>query len=56
MLENEAGELTNIGNAFQIRHSETTQERLNSTEHIDYLFHRMYSLIHLILRSSGRNS
>lgn len=49
MLEDEARDMTNIGNGFQIRHSETTQERLSSSEHVDYLFHRMFSLIHLIL-------
>ncbi len=50
-LEQEATNLTRMGNAFQIRHSETTQEKLESTEHIDYLFHRMFSLIALILRT-----
>lgn len=50
-LEKEARELTRIGNAFLIRHSETDQERLESNEHVDYLFLRMFSLIHLIIRS-----
>ena len=54
MLEVEALELTRIGNSFQIRHSETTQERLNSAEHLDYLFHRLFSLVRMILRTTDR--
>lgn len=50
-LEQEAKTLTGMGNEFQIRHSETTQEKLESTKHIDYLFHRMFSLIELILQT-----
>ena len=50
-LENEALELTRIGNTFQIRHSETSQIPLESSEHIDYLFHRLFALIQLLLRS-----
>ena len=53
-LETEARELTTIGNSFQIRHSETTQEPLNSSDHVDYLFHRLFSLICLVLRTTGR--
>lgn len=49
-LEREAGELTWIGNNFQIRHSEKNQERLARSEHVDYLFHRLFSLIQVILR------
>ena len=52
-LENEANILTEIGNSFQIRHSETTQERLIDESHSDYLFHRLFALIDLIIR---RNS
>ena len=50
-LEAEAVRLTQAGNKFRIRHSETSQERLQSTEHVDYLFFRMFSLIDLILTS-----
>ena len=53
-LEQEAKELTSIGNKFQIRHSETNQERLDRSEHVDYLFHRLFALIHLILRANDR--
>ena len=53
-LEQEAKELTSIGNKFQIRHSETNQERLTRSEHVDYLFHRLFALIHVILRTNDR--
>ena len=53
-LEQDAVELTEIGNAFQIRHSETDQERLAKSEHVDYLFHRLFALIQVILRTNGR--
>ena len=52
-LEKEALELTSIGNTHQIRHTEVTQEKVESTEHIDYLFHRLFSMIHLILKTKG---
>ena len=50
-LEGEAIALTNIGNNLRIRHSETSQEGLARSEHVDYLFYRMFSLIQLILLS-----
>lgn len=53
-LEQDAVELTKIGNTFQIRHSETNQERLTRSEHVDYLFHRLFALIHVILRTNDR--
>ena len=49
-LEEEAKKLTSIGNSFQIRHSETNQERLVSSQHVDYIACRMFSFIYLILR------
>lgn len=55
VLEKEASELTRIGNSFGIRHSETTQVSLELSEHADYLFHRMFALIRLLLRTAGRD-
>lgn len=49
-LEEEAMELTRIGNTFRIRHSETGQVSLECSEHVDYLFHRLYALIHMLLQ------
>lgn len=54
LLEAEAKALTDAGNQLRIRHSETKQERLEESEQVDYLFQRMFSLIHLILRATGR--
>ena len=47
----EAREITGIGNCLRIRHSETSQEMLATSEHADYLFYRLYSFIQLTLRS-----
>jgi len=52
-LENDAIELTKIGNEMQIRHSEVGKERVKTSVHIDYLFHRLFSLIQAILRANG---
>ena len=54
MINNEAKELTRIGNTFKIRHSETTQVPLESSEHVDYLFHRLFALIRLLLLRTSR--
>ena len=53
-LEDEAYELTRIGNNFTIRHSETDKVPLELSEHVDYLFHRLFALIRLLLRTTGR--
>jgi hypothetical protein len=53
-LEKEAMELTEIGNNFIIRHTETNKTPITGSAHVDYLFHRMFSFIRLLLRSSGR--
>lgn len=53
-LENEAKALTEIGNNLQIRHFETSQEKLERPEAVDYLFHRMFSFIRFVLRATGR--
>lgn len=54
LLEAESKQLTSVGNTFQIRHSETTQVQLSDTAHVDYLFHRLFALIRMLLRKSGR--
>lgn len=50
VLEKEARELTEIGNSFHIRHSEVSQTPLTSSAHVDYLFHRLFCLVLLLLR------
>ena len=54
-LEKEARELTKIGNELQIRHFETTKEKIERAEQVDYLFHRMFSFVRLALRMSERS-
>jgi hypothetical protein len=49
LLEKEAQKLTSIGNSFHIRHSEINQTELERMEHFDYLFHRLLSMILLLV-------
>lgn len=51
-INSEAQELTNIGNNFMIRHTETDKPRIEKTEHVDYLFHRLFALIWMLLKAS----
>lgn len=48
LLRKESMVLTEIGNKFQIRHFEVQINSIDNTEHLDYLFFRMYALIHLL--------
>jgi hypothetical protein len=54
LLDEEAFALTATGNKFMIRHTETDKVPVAESAHVDYLFHRMFSLLRLLLRSSGR--
>ena len=49
-LEDEATELTNIGNSHLIRHTELKQIPVIDVDHVDYLFHRLFAMIQLLLR------
>ncbi|QBQ96912.1 AbiJ-NTD4 domain-containing protein [Paraburkholderia pallida] len=53
-LEQEAIQLTEIGNNFMIRHTETDKVPIVESSQIDYLFHRMFALIRLLLKATGR--
>jgi hypothetical protein len=33
---------------------ETTKTPINESEHVDYLFHRMFAIVRLLLSKSGR--
>ena len=52
-LEAEAMELNSIGNSHLIRHSEVNQVPVIDMDHIDYLFHRLFAMIQLMLRKQG---
>lgn len=49
-LEAEAIELNSIGNSHLIRHSEVSQVPVIDADHIDYLFHRLFAMIELMLK------
>lgn len=49
MLETESLELTRIGNDFQIRHTGMGKPAIVASEHTDYIFHRLFAFILLIL-------
>ncbi len=53
-VDKEAIALTNLGNDFAIRHTETTKMVISESEYLDYLFHRLFALIHMLLRRTGR--
>jgi hypothetical protein len=50
LLEIEALQLKGIGNDFMIRHTEVGKTPIADADHIDYLFHRLFAMIHLILK------
>ena len=54
VLETEARLLTDIGNNFMIRHTEVTKVPITDDEDVDFLFHRLFALIRLLLRKSNR--
>lgn len=49
-LETEAAELNSIGNSHLIRHSEISQVPVIDVDQVDYLFHRLFAMIQLVLR------
>jgi hypothetical protein len=53
-LESEAKALTDIGNSLRIRHSELDKEPVQDAKQVDYLFHRLFSFLHLLLRATSR--
>ena len=53
-LEIEARELNFIGNNLMIRHTEVGKPPIGESAQVDYLFHRMFAMIRLLLKSSGR--
>ena len=50
-IDKEASELTAIGNEFMIRHTEVQKVPIGNSAHVDYLFHRLFALMHLLVRS-----
>ena len=52
-VEIEARQLTEIGNNFFIRHTEVTKPPIADSHQVDYLFHRLFSFVRLILQANG---
>ena len=52
-IEKEARELTEIGNNFMIRHTETNKIPITESSQVDYLFHRLFSLMRFLMRGNG---
>lgn len=55
LLESEARALTEVGNAFHIRHFETDKVAISQPEQYAYLFHRLFALMHFLLFSRRRD-
>jgi hypothetical protein len=53
-LEFEARELNFIGNNLMIRHTEVGKPSITESPQVDYLFHRLFAMVRLLLKSSGR--
>jgi hypothetical protein len=49
VLEADADALSKVGNNFEIRHFELNRSPMSESAHVDYLFHRLAALIHLVL-------
>lgn len=54
LLEEEARDLTETGNNFRIRHSEINKAPIDTSEQVDYFFHRMFAMIRLLLKKTER--
>ena len=54
VVEDEANALTGIGNNFMIRHTEVGKVVVATSRDLDYFLQRLFSLIHLLLRATGR--
>ena len=53
LLDSEARTLTGIGNAHLIRHHEIGQTPVTDVDHIDYLYHRLFAMIELLIRKNA---
>jgi hypothetical protein len=56
VIEKEALFLTDLGNRFMIRHSETNKVQISQGVEVDYLFHRLFTLVWFLLCETKRIS
>jgi hypothetical protein len=54
LLAKEAKAISDVGNHFHIRHWETNRSPIERDSHVDYLFHRLLSLLHLLLKERAK--
>jgi hypothetical protein len=54
VVQEDATDLTKIGNQFDIRHFEIGKHELSDPLHLDYLYGRLYNLIWLLLKSRSK--
>jgi len=55
LLEREARALTDIGNTRLIRHYEANQTPVIDSDHVDYLYHRLFALMELLVRKNRKD-
>ncbi len=53
VLEKDARELTEIGNGHLLRHHETSQTPVVDSDHVDYLYHRLFAMVELLIRKNA---
>ena len=53
VLETDARELTAIGNGHLLRHHEIKQTPVVDTDHVDYLYHRLFAMVELLIWKNG---
>jgi hypothetical protein len=53
-INKEMAELTEIGNTYMIRHTEVGKKPITKSEQVDYFFQRMFGVVRLLLRGTGR--
>lgn len=53
-IDSEMQELTEIGNTFMIRHTEVGKKSITKSEQVDYFFQRMFAVVRLVLKGTGR--
>jgi hypothetical protein len=53
-INKEMAELTEIGNTYMIHHTEVGKNPITKSEQVDYFFQRMFGVVRLILKGTGR--
>jgi hypothetical protein len=53
-INKEMADLTEIGNSYMIRHTEVGKKPITKSEQVDYFFQRMFGVVRLLLKGTGR--